>query len=170
LGAGESGKSTIFKQLKIINKQQGMTLEERSSFKEIIFGNIVKNMKNLVTATTTLEQPVEGQQNLQAAEEFHSLENEALVNVGKLWNEKMVQNIKALWSDPGVQKTYERRNEFQLDDSSSYYFNEIDRIASADFVPTEQDVLRARVKTTGIVEANATFGQQTVKVIGMSRY
>lgn len=32
------------------------------------------------------------------------------------------------------------------------YLNEMDRICKPDYMPTEQDVLRSRVKTTGIIE------------------
>lgn len=32
------------------------------------------------------------------------------------------------------------------------YLNEMDRICKPDYLPTEQDVLRSRVKTTGIIE------------------
>lgn len=32
------------------------------------------------------------------------------------------------------------------------YLNEMDRICKSDYLPTEQDVLRSRVKTTGIIE------------------
>lgn len=32
------------------------------------------------------------------------------------------------------------------------YFEQIDRLASDDYVPSEQDVLRSRAKTTGIIE------------------
>ena len=35
--------------------------------------------------------------------------------------------------------------------------NELDRLGSPSYVPTEQDVLRTRVKTTGIVETHFTF-------------
>jgi len=41
--------------------------------------------------------------------------------------------------------------------SSPSYLNDMDRIASATYVPTQQDVLRTRVKTTGIVETHFTF-------------
>lgn len=37
------------------------------------------------------------------------------------------------------------------------YLNALDRLGSPDYVPTEQDVLRTRVKTTGIVETHFTF-------------
>lgn len=37
------------------------------------------------------------------------------------------------------------------------YLNDLERIAKTDYIPTQQDVLRTRVKTTGIVETHFTF-------------
>jgi hypothetical protein len=37
------------------------------------------------------------------------------------------------------------------------FFDEIDRFATEDYVPTETDVLRARVRSTGIEEADFEF-------------
>lgn len=41
--------------------------------------------------------------------------------------------------------------------SSCSYLNDLERIAQSDYIPTQQDVLRTRVKTTGIVETHFTF-------------
>ena len=59
--------------------------------------------------------------------------------------------IKALWKDPGVLQAWKRRAEFQIVESVKYYFNEIDRIMKDDYVATQQDMLLARVRTSGIV-------------------
>lgn len=40
---------------------------------------------------------------------------------------------------------------------SNSYLNDLDRISQATYIPTQQDVLRTRVKTTGIVETHFTF-------------
>ncbi|KAF5898684.1 guanine nucleotide-binding protein G(o) subunit alpha, partial [Clarias magur] len=37
------------------------------------------------------------------------------------------------------------------------YLDSLDRIGAADYMPTEQDILRSRVKTTGIVETHFSF-------------
>jgi len=37
------------------------------------------------------------------------------------------------------------------------YLDSLQRIGSPDYLPTEQDILRSRVKTTGIVETNFSF-------------
>lgn len=44
-----------------------------------------------------------------------------------------------------------------LSPSTCSYLNDLDRIAQSDYIPTQQDVLRTRVKTTGIVETHFTF-------------
>ncbi|CAG08422.1 unnamed protein product [Tetraodon nigroviridis] len=63
-----------------------------------------------------------------------------------------VDAIKSLWNDPGIQECYDRRREYQLSDSTKYYLNALDRIADPGYLPTQQDVLRVRVPTTGIIE------------------
>ncbi|KTF91007.1 hypothetical protein cypCar_00015878 [Cyprinus carpio] len=53
LGAGESGKSTIVKQMKIIHKD-GYSLEECLEFIVIIYSNTMQSMLAIVRAMTTL--------------------------------------------------------------------------------------------------------------------
>jgi hypothetical protein len=43
------------------------------------------------------------------------------------------------------------------------FFDEVDRIAGPDYIPTEEDVLRARTKTTGIYETRFTMGQLSIQ-------
>ncbi|KAM9595506.1 guanine nucleotide-binding protein G(t) subunit alpha-2 isoform 2-T3 [Morphnus guianensis] len=65
---------------------------------------------------------------------------------------ELVNCIQKLWKDGGVQACFERAAEYQLNDSAAYYLNQLDRITAPGYLPNEQDVLRSRVKTTGIIE------------------
>lgn len=65
--------------------------------------------------------------------------------------------MKKLWQDAGVQTCFSRSREFQLNDSAAYYLNALDRISQPNYIPSQQDVLRTRVKTTGIVETHFSF-------------
>ncbi|EFX78641.1 hypothetical protein DAPPUDRAFT_53189, partial [Daphnia pulex] len=47
--------------------------------------------------------------------------------------------------------------EYQLNDSAAYYLNALDRISAPNNVPTQQDVMRTTVKTTGIIETHFSF-------------
>lgn len=46
----------------------------------------------------------------------------------------------------------------------SSYFDSIDRIAQPNYLPTDQDVLRSRVKTTGITETTFIIGDLTYRM------
>jgi hypothetical protein len=39
----------------------------------------------------------------------------------------------------------------------SSFLDDLDRLGAKDYQPTEQDILRTRVKTTGIVEVHFSF-------------
>ncbi len=58
MGAGESGKSTIFKQLKIIH-QNGYSLMELQKYVEIIRKNVVDNMIALIKGAKELKVPLD---------------------------------------------------------------------------------------------------------------
>lgn len=72
--------------------------------------------------------------------------------------------LKSLWKDPGVREAVTRSREFQLNDSATYYFNSLDRMAAPSYLPTDQDILRSRVKTTGITETTFKVGELTYKL------
>ena len=72
--------------------------------------------------------------------------------------------IRSLWRDPAVQEAVRRAREFQLNDSAVYYFNAIDRMSQQSYMPTDQDILRSRVKTTGITETTFQVGELTYKL------
>lgn len=74
-------------------------------------------------------------------------------------NEKVATHIKTLWADQGVKECFALRARFQLQDSAKYFFDNVDRIAAKDYIPTEQDILRARVRTTGIIEQQFWAGE-----------
>ena len=59
-GAGESGKSTILKQMKLIH-EGGYSRDERESFKEIIYSNTVQSMRVILEAMESLELPLDDQ-------------------------------------------------------------------------------------------------------------
>ncbi|VDN08384.1 unnamed protein product [Thelazia callipaeda] len=127
LGAGECGKSTVLKQMRLLHTP-GFTDEEMMQQKTIIYNNIVQAMVSILKGMKSLNIP------------FENPEREAdaslVMDLAKGSNEpepltpELTIAIKNLWADKGVCKdAYERGNEFQMVESSAY-----------------------RIKTTGIVE------------------
>jgi len=152
LGAGESGKSTIVKQMKIIH-QDGYSESDRKSFKEVIYSNTIQSMKSLINGCAKLEIKIDEAENETIANELTELSVG-----GEGWTTELGNQIDKLWKDKGIQEAFSKRAEFQLNDSAQYYFDALERINAADYIPTEQDVLRSRVRTTGIVEINFNYG------------
>jgi len=155
LGAGESGKSTILKQMKLIH-DGGYSKDDRDSFKEIIFSNTIQSMRVIVEAMEKLEIPYENAESKQYIQTILDMPNQIEDIV---FPANVAHAIKVLWKDPGVDKCFNRSREYQLNDSAKYYFDSIDRLADPNYSPTDQDVLRSRVKTTGITETKFQVGE-----------
>jgi len=78
---------------------------------------------------------------------------------------QMAEDIKTLWADPAIRAAYEKKSEFQLMDAAQYCFEQVDRFADPDFTPTDNDVLRVRVRTTGIIETTFKIKETKFKMI-----
>jgi guanine nucleotide-binding protein subunit alpha len=62
LGAGESGKSTILKQLRLIHAS-GFDVNERESFRIVVFSNIIMEMQTIFEAMQLLNITFENKEN-----------------------------------------------------------------------------------------------------------
>jgi len=159
LGAGESGKSTVLKQMKLIH-HGGYNESERDSYKEIIYSNTIQSMRAILEAMPQLDLALSPQNDARRATILAlppQIEAESLPA-------DVADAIRSLWRDASIQEAVRRSREFQLNDSAVYYFNAIDRMASPSYLPTDQDILRSRVKTTGITETTFKVGELTYKL------
>lgn len=159
LGTGESGKSTVLRQIRIIHGG-GYSREDRLATREVIFSNSVQSMKIIVEASKCFE--------IQCSEEnqvhFELMANLKYQVESDNLPKEISEAIKHLWADAGIQKCFARSREYQLNDSAKYYFNHIDRISKPDFLPTDEDILHSRVKTTGIVESTFDVEGQNYRI------
>ncbi|XP_038171348.1 guanine nucleotide-binding protein G(t) subunit alpha-3 [Arvicola amphibius] len=153
LGAGESGKSTIVKQMKIIHKN-GYSKQECMEFKAVIYSNTLQSILAIVKAMTALGIDYVNPGSAEDKQQLHAMAN--TLEDGDM-TPQLAEVIKRLWGDPGIQACFERASEYQLNDSAAYYLNDLDRITAPGYVPNEQDVLHSRVKTTGIIETQFSF-------------
>ena len=144
LGAGESGKSTIFKQMKIIYGV-GFSEEEREQYKRYVFSNIIEAMKAICEACDSFGMKAE----IQSPESYAVLMSTSL---GDEMNEALGAHVEVLWRDPAIQRAWGRRNEYQVIETTKAYFERIQQIAAFGYIPSQEDVLLARVRTSGIVE------------------
>ncbi|KAH8272214.1 hypothetical protein KR018_011736 [Drosophila ironensis] len=148
LGAGESGKSTFLKQMRIIHgvKFDPDLLRE---YQHVIYQNVVRGMQVLLDAREKLDISWGSDGREQDASHAKLMECNA-IEVSK-FNE-YAPLIRRLWQDRGIRRAFERRREFQISDSVSYFLDEIERLANLDYVPTQKDILHCRKATKGVYE------------------
>lgn len=147
LGTGESGKSTFIKQMRIIHGS-GYTEDDKRSFIKLVYQNIFMAMQSMIKAMDMLRIQYKDECSPENAKLIRSVDYETVTT----FETPYVLAIKSLWRDDGILECYDRRREYQLTDSAKYYLNDIDRIAEPTYLPNQQDILRVRVPTTGIIE------------------
>jgi len=149
LGAGESGKSTVCKQVRKLHCHEFSQLELHN-FKNQIYVNIFQSL-----AIVTQSLAVKGLK-LQDPE----LQNTAklFVNVYDIMqmNEELFFKVtpsalQKLWQDPNVQEEV-TCSKAEIPENIGYFFDNLERILQSNYVPSFEDCLRVRSRTTGIVE------------------
>ncbi|KAL0956214.1 hypothetical protein HGRIS_002370 [Hohenbuehelia grisea] len=65
-------------------------------------------------------------------------------------------DIKALWRDLGVKRSLAYHH-LRVEDSSGFFLNDVDRIVARGYVPSDEDIVRARLRTMGVQEYSLTL-------------
>jgi len=159
LGSGESGKSTIVKQMKIIH-QNGYTRDELLVFRLVVYDNLIESAQAIVKQMRKMGVDPEIPANRTHADRIldYRVEHEQSF----LLSPEIAQAIHQLWLDPIIQTVMDHSSDFYLMDSAAYFFSEVLRIGESNFVPTETDALRARKKSAGIAETRFNMGQLSI--------
>ncbi|CAO3615916.1 unnamed protein product [Mucor fragilis] len=156
LGSGESGKSTILKQMKIINLN-GYSNDELFTWRATVYRNVVESAQTIVQAVRDSDTPFERSELNDNIDRILSYRVSG--NPKSQLSPEIIALTKLLWQDPAVKSCLAKGDYgFYLMDSAPYFFDSLDRIGQANYVPNEQDVLRARLKTTGITEIQFQLG------------
>lgn len=148
LGTGDSGKSTFCKQMRILYRE-GFSKSELEKYVDILRDNCLTGMARLLFAcnewgyTIDIPRQIKDQVDL-------------VLNSTEL-TEEIADILQKLWTCDFVQKAFERNNELQLPGGSygtEYYIKHALRFASKDYIPTQEDVIKAKLRTSGINEVN----------------
>jgi hypothetical protein len=65
--------------------------------------------------------------------------------------QRCTPDMESLWHDQRVREILRARR-VRLEDNPGFYLNDIRRVTAPDYIPTVDDVLKARLKTLGVVE------------------
>ena len=137
LGAGSSGKSTLFKQLKCIHGwgfENGDFNESRHNIRTNIVLTIIKLLhqseklynKDIITKTVNLEN-VEIFESIKCIASFKDESFEFCHDSEFNWNEmiKLGDSIHLIWNLEAIQMTYNQRGRFAIPDNMDYFMNKV---------------------------------------------
>ena len=160
LGAGESGKSTILKSMRIIHHIP-FTEEERENYRRLVFLNLVQGMESILDVMEEWAVDFQRDANIGHLSLFVSYPD---ISEDEPFPSNYLVALKDLWSDEGVQSVYRRGNEAAVPDNMSYYYSDLDRLFHPTYTPTESDILRCRNKTTGIIETTFPLQDRVYRI------
>lgn len=139
LGAGESGKSTIIKQMRILYSG-GFQEDERIQVKAVIYSNVVVAFRVLLE--------IMQEERIEYADEKTRMHAEVLedaeadVDALHAFKDMRIKEAMAgLWRDTGVQRAVSKSHEYALNDNLPFYFANIDRMFDPDWIPGNQDMV-----------------------------
>lgn len=139
----------------------GYNERERRSFTPYIHSNTLLAANTLCSAMAKLGISYQNFDNIRYGKLILSQEG----SVYTWLTQEVTRAIKCIWSDENVQYVFSRRVEFDLLDSAKYFLDSLDRITSHDYVPSDQDILRVRIPTTGVQESFFHLQSVTFRIV-----
>ncbi|QPG74969.1 hypothetical protein FOA43_002308 [Brettanomyces nanus] len=99
-------------------------------------------------------QEVNGSVHKNKSHKKHYTKLEIAEAIGKLWQ-----------GDEGIKKCFSKSNLFQIEGSAPYFFPKAGDYASSEYTCTDEDILKGRIKTTGITETNFNIDGIKFKIL-----
>jgi GTPase SAR1 family protein len=157
LGTGDSGKSTFLKQMKV-SQMDGFSRNETLTYMGALKHNTLKSMQRLIQIAE--EQGKEfGSRTMKLFDTVKNSESENDMSI------EVAKAISRIWKDAEMVKFYHEVAPFaQVPSCTPYYFENAERYVG-DFKPTTDDIIRAKLKTTGIYETSFQFNNAEFKIV-----
>ncbi|KAK2459797.1 hypothetical protein APHAL10511_008229 [Amanita phalloides] len=147
LGSGDSGKSTVLKQMRLIHRLP-FSHAEIETYRQITFDNVVRGLRYVLDAMDEMGMKV-SPENYKYIE---IIESAGDLIEGEPFPVIYYEPLKMLWNDSNVQKAWVRGNEAALPENLPYFFASLDRLFNPRYRPNEQDIIHCRARSTGITE------------------
>jgi len=162
LGSGGSGKSTLFKQLRSLHGA-GFGDKDRMQFKEHIFAQITEQMRLVLECIEMVNEDVDEKMELSSDGDEAKVRLFSHASSSNI-SEDIAEAIKTLWKEEAVKQIYDQRALMKIEDSSAYFWDSIDRVTEAGFIPNDKDILLVRYRTTGVIEQKFEMKQNMFHV------
>uniref|UniRef100_A0A6B2L842 Uncharacterized protein n=1 Tax=Arcella intermedia TaxID=1963864 RepID=A0A6B2L842_9EUKA len=157
LGTGDAGKSTFLRQLRV-NCGGGMPAVERQRFINVLRDNCLTAIQKVLIAAKDFNIPIseEHEANINAIISSNELSSILLACVGTAWFSDLIS------------ETLKKHNLLQIPGGISgikYFVENAERFSNPHFEPTDDDIARAKLRTTGINEVTIRVEEEEINLI-----
>ncbi|PCH33170.1 guanine nucleotide-binding protein alpha-2 subunit [Wolfiporia cocos MD-104 SS10] len=147
LGTGDSGKTTLLKQMRLLFGVPFSGVEVELT-RQIIFDNVVHGLRLLLRVMEDMALSV-APVNAECVDILAGVQDLKDYEPFPAW---CYEPLKRLWEDPSVREARRRGGEVAVPDYLGYWFSDLERLFDPTYNPTYEDVLHAYTCTTGKAE------------------
>jgi len=140
LGVGGCGKTTFIKQMKIIHGVPWVP-SELQNFTKVIRSNYINGLQDALEIAKKLGLTIEDEE---TAEQICSYR----ARTADL-SPEVIETLKKLYQEPAIQEVMQNYTHQLPVTHFSYFWDNIDRVVQENYIPTDDDILRARIRTSG---------------------
>lgn len=167
MGCSDHDISAIVRHMKAMH-QHGYTHEERINFRPTIWKDLLETSRSIVQVLRALH--VEPATHSSEAH-WECIANHlpAVVGADFSLNPELAEAVRDLWADDMIPVLLDSLSLFSLPESSAYFVSEIQRITARDYIPSNDDILRAPMRNdVGITETYIHMGQLSLRLCHIS--
>lgn len=165
LEAENSGKTEILQRMKMVH-DGGFSEQERIRYRRHIAGNAVKCMRSFLEIVRNLDLTLSHRSEryvgvILAESDYMPDEDEDADP-----SSTVLHALRTLRRDPVIEVLLQRSSEL-LDDSIPFYLSFIDRLATPNYLPTDEEIIAVRMRTP-MFETSFRAGEVTYRVVDFS--
>nr|CAD2166018.1 unnamed protein product [Meloidogyne enterolobii] len=161
-GGPESGKSTIFKQMKILH-MNGFTDIDLLNYRYLVYSNLIQGINQLIEGAKLMEIEISSDvvEDVATITNYYQTTHPAELELTPM----LALHIRRVYKSEFIVKTLKKQHEIVLLDSAVYFLENLDRISENDYKPNHQDILRSRVPTTGICDIEFKYKNMSLRMV-----
>jgi guanine nucleotide-binding protein G(i) subunit alpha len=165
MGQVNSGKELIMRQMKVLYAE-GYPRDERIQYTYAVRSTVRLLIHSIIDLLKDTGAPLTPDLNKDFAVLLHEVETVDLT----LITPAAVTAVQHLWSSPTFSTLYIKNFEIDFPQYAPYYAQELNRIATEDYVPSEPDIIRLNKSMGGIKELRFHWDELEVHLFNISGY
>jgi guanine nucleotide-binding protein G(i) subunit alpha len=166
VGDRNSGKELIMHQMKVLYADGYYPVEERKPFHCAVRSTVRLLIHSIIDLLKDTGVNLPSELNQHFAVLLHEVETVAMPQVSP----QAVEAVQAIWSCSEFSTLFVQNFEIDFPQYAPYFAQEIERIASEDYVPSEADIMRLNQPLGGIRELRFNWNELDVHLFNIGGY